>query len=149
MSFTAILSEKASVADPLSSVLDDVLRLDKILSTDSGVLIIDQICLVIPDPRRFPDAPGSEFSINLDIVNLSCLSLIRSIRYLLKWSIFISIRSGFFYLRVRPFFAHGALRANHSSDMAIEAGIAYVFFSSWPFCYACLYLGCVYYRTAG
>jgi hypothetical protein len=37
-------------------VLDDVLRLDKILSTDGGVLIIDQICLVIPDPRRFPDA---------------------------------------------------------------------------------------------
>ena len=43
------------MADPLSSVLDDVLRLDKILSTDGGVLIIDQICLVIPDPRRFPD----------------------------------------------------------------------------------------------
>jgi len=46
------------MADPLSSVLDDVLRLDKILSTDGGVLIIDQICLVIPDPRRFPDAEG-------------------------------------------------------------------------------------------
>ena len=54
-SFTAILSEKVSAADPLSSVLDDVVRLDKILSTDGGVLIIDQICLVIPDPRRFPD----------------------------------------------------------------------------------------------
>ena len=44
-----------SVADPLSPVLDDVLRLDKILSTDGGVLIIDQICLVIPDPCQFPD----------------------------------------------------------------------------------------------
>jgi hypothetical protein len=55
LSFTVILSEKVSMADPLSSVLDDVLRLDKILSTDGGVLIIDQICLVIPDPRRFPD----------------------------------------------------------------------------------------------
>ena len=44
-----------SAADPLSSVLDDVVRLDKILSTDGGVLIIDQICLVIPAPRRFPD----------------------------------------------------------------------------------------------
>ena len=44
-----------SAADPLSSVLDGVLRLDKILSTDGGVSIIDQICLVIPDPRRFPD----------------------------------------------------------------------------------------------
>jgi hypothetical protein len=27
-----------------------------ILSTDCGVLIVDQIYLVIPDPRRFPDA---------------------------------------------------------------------------------------------
>ena len=55
LSFTAILSEKVSAADPLLSVLDDVLRLDKILSTDGGVLIIDQICLVIPDPCWFPD----------------------------------------------------------------------------------------------
>ena len=54
LSFTAILSEKVSAADHLSSVLDDVLRLDKILSTDGGVSIIDQICLVIPDPCRFP-----------------------------------------------------------------------------------------------
>jgi hypothetical protein len=36
-------------------VLDDVLRLDKFLSTDGRVLIIDQICPVIPDPCRFPD----------------------------------------------------------------------------------------------
>jgi hypothetical protein len=34
-----------SATDPLSSVLDDVLRLDKILSTDGGVSIIDQICV--------------------------------------------------------------------------------------------------------
>jgi hypothetical protein len=39
----------------LSSVLDDVLRLDKTLFTDGGVLIVDQICLVIPGPRQFPD----------------------------------------------------------------------------------------------
>ena len=44
-----------SAADPLSYVLDDVLSLDKILSTDGRVLIIDQICLVILDPRWFPD----------------------------------------------------------------------------------------------
>ena len=55
LSFTAIVSAKVSVTDPLSSVLDDVLRLDKTLFTDGGVLIVDQICLVIPGPRRFPD----------------------------------------------------------------------------------------------
>jgi len=55
LSFTAILSKKVSVADPLSSVLDDILNLDKILSTDGGVLIIDQICLVILDSCRFSD----------------------------------------------------------------------------------------------
>ena len=50
--------QKVSAADPLSSVLDDILSLDKILSTDGGVLIIDQICLVIPDPHWFPDGGG-------------------------------------------------------------------------------------------
>ena len=51
LSFTAILSDKGSVADLLSSVLDGVLSLDKILSTDGRVLIVVQICLVILDPR--------------------------------------------------------------------------------------------------
>jgi hypothetical protein len=36
----------------LSVLLDNVLRLDKILSPDGRVLIIDQICLVIPDPAN-------------------------------------------------------------------------------------------------
>jgi hypothetical protein len=45
--------------------LDDVLRLDKILSTDGGVLIIDQICLVIPDPCRFPDGQTSPVTPNI------------------------------------------------------------------------------------
>ena len=51
LSFTTILSKKLSVADPLSSVLDDVLWLYKILSTDGRVLIIDQIYLVTLDPH--------------------------------------------------------------------------------------------------
>ena len=48
--YLASLSEKVLVADPLSSVLDDVSRPDNILSTDGRVIIIDQICLVILDP---------------------------------------------------------------------------------------------------
>ena len=45
--------EIPSVKVPVSESLHlfyHVLRPDKILSTDCGVLTIDQICLVIPDP---------------------------------------------------------------------------------------------------
>ena len=55
------------MADLLSSVLDGVLSLDKILSTDGRVLIIDQICLVILDPRQFPDvSPSSPLGLQVE-----------------------------------------------------------------------------------
>jgi len=46
---------KVSVHHPSLSLFDRLIRPGQILSTDGGVLIIDQICLVIPDPRQFPD----------------------------------------------------------------------------------------------
>jgi len=55
ISYSAILSVKASVCDPFLPLFDHLAGPGQILSTDGGVLIVDQICLVIPDPRRFPD----------------------------------------------------------------------------------------------
>jgi hypothetical protein len=56
----AILSVKVSVSDPSSQLFYDVLKPDKILSTDCGVLIVDQICLAIPNPHQFPDVNETE-----------------------------------------------------------------------------------------
>jgi hypothetical protein len=53
----AILSVKMSGSDPSSHLFYDVLRPNKILSTDCGVLIVDKICLGIPNPCQFPDVP--------------------------------------------------------------------------------------------
>ena len=41
--------------DPLSPLFQHLVRPCQVLSTDCGVLIVDQIYLVIPDPCRFPD----------------------------------------------------------------------------------------------
>ena len=46
---------EASVYDSSLSLFDCLIRPAQILSINSGVLIVDQICLVIPDPHRFPD----------------------------------------------------------------------------------------------
>ena len=59
ISDVAILSVKGSVSDPSSHLFYDVLRPDKILSIDCGVIIVDQICLGIPNPCRFPDVTPS------------------------------------------------------------------------------------------
>jgi hypothetical protein len=56
MSYAVVLSVEASVHDPSSPLFAHLVRPCLILSTDCGVLIVDQIYLVIPDPRRFPDA---------------------------------------------------------------------------------------------
>ena len=44
------VSKSVSGSDPSLHQFYDMLRPDKILSTDCRVLIVDQICLVIPDP---------------------------------------------------------------------------------------------------
>ena len=51
----AILSVKVSVSDPSPHLFCDVFRPNKILSTNCGVLIVDQICLDILNPHQFPD----------------------------------------------------------------------------------------------
>jgi len=61
LSYSAILSVKASVCDPSLPLFDHLVRPGQILSTDGGVLIVDQIYLVIPDPRRFPHALGPTY----------------------------------------------------------------------------------------
>ena len=48
--YHTILLIEASVSDPSSYLFDCLLRLAQILSTGCRVLIVDQICLVIPDP---------------------------------------------------------------------------------------------------
>ena len=55
ISQAAILSVEASVYDSSLSLFDCLIRPAQILSINGGVLIVDQICLVIPDPCRFPD----------------------------------------------------------------------------------------------
>jgi len=52
ISCSAILSVKVLVCDPSLPLFDHLVRPGQILSTDGRVLIIDQICLVIPDPRQ-------------------------------------------------------------------------------------------------
>ena len=50
MLYSTILLIKVSVPDPSSHLFDHLVRPAQIISIDCRVLIVDQICLVIPDP---------------------------------------------------------------------------------------------------
>ena len=62
--YSTILLIEASVLDPSWHLFDHLVRPAQILSIDCGVLIIDQICLVIPGPRRFPDLKFHHLAFN-------------------------------------------------------------------------------------